>query len=273
MIKYLNIIIIILILTSCEEVIDLDLNTAEPVFVVEGTIYKDSVCTVLLSQTTGYFSNEAPVYIDDAIITISDGSSSEMLEYKGDGLYKGNSVLGMEGGTYELEISYEGKIYQAESTMPELIKIDSVKFTKDNSASILNPEGETVFTITVELYDNPDQTNYYMITFIDTSTHKMIEERYFLFSETSNNGGSISFPGDNRINFSESIFYEGGIVEVNLFSIDEQTYSYFIQLDDILFWKRRVMPPVPYNADSNILNGTLGHFAALGYDHRIINLN
>ena len=70
--------------------------------------------------------------------------------------------------------------------------------------------------------------------------------------------------------FSESIFYEGGEIEIELFSIDEDIFNYFLQLSDILFWKNRVVPPTPYNPSSNISGGALGYFAAWSFDAKTI---
>jgi hypothetical protein len=87
-----------------------------------------------------------------------------------------------------------------------------------------------------------------------------------MLTENGANGGSFEKTND-MISFSESIFYNGGVVEVQLFTIVEPAYNYFKQLDDILFWKRRYIPPVAYNPKSNISNGALGYFAAMSYDY------
>jgi hypothetical protein len=236
MIRVLYLLALISFLYSCEEVIEIDLNTAEPIIAIEGIIYNDSVCNVTITQTTSYFSVEESFYIDNATVSISDGSSSEILNYQGEGLYLGKSMVGTEGRTYTLEIAHEGELYLATSTMPEETRINSIRFGKDNMESILNPTGETVFTITVNFTDNPETKNYYMITFVDTSTNQMIEKRYFLVTDNTHNGGSLDIYDDTIFSFSESIFYEGGIVETGLHSIDETTYQYFFDLDDVLFW-------------------------------------
>ena len=59
---------IFLILSSCEEIIEVDLSSANPALVVEAVIYKDSVSQVRLSRTTSYFSLEESELIEDAII-------------------------------------------------------------------------------------------------------------------------------------------------------------------------------------------------------------
>jgi hypothetical protein len=107
-----------------------------------------------------------------------------------------------------------------------------------------------------------------MIRFL--SGDKMIEN-YYLLTEHSNVGGSLNNNHDT-LSFSESIFYDGGEVEIKLFSIDESLYTYFVQLNDVLFWKRRIMPPSQYNPVSNISNGVMGYFAAWSYDSEKIKL-
>jgi hypothetical protein len=106
-----------------------------------------------------------------------------------------------------------------------------------------------------------------MVRFL--SNGKLLE-RYYLLTENKANSGLINITYDGNINYSESIFFDGGEVQVQLFSIDESVYNYFLQLSDILFWKRRVIPPTPYNPDSNIDNGILGYFAAWTCDSKTI---
>ncbi len=268
MIKRIYIILTTLALTwSCEEVVHIDLKTADPAFVVEGVICKDSVCSVRLTRTTGFFSSEKPELITDANIRVNNGSIMETLEYVGNGYYVGNTITGTEETNFEIEIINDDKIYVCESQMPVGTMLKSVDYSKSNEVSILNPNGDLVFSIKCRFNDNPEVKNYYMISF--KSEGKLIEDRYFMMTETGANGGSFS-NSDNIISFSESIFYQGGEVEVQLFTMDEAAYNYFYQLDDILFWKRRYIPPVPYNPKSNISNGALGYFAAWTYDTRTI---
>ncbi len=268
MIRRIYIITSILALTcSCEEVIEIDLNYAEPAFVAEAVISKDSVCSVRLTRTSDYFSAEEAEFIEDAAITISDGSSSEELVYKGKGYYRGSSVTGQEGSAYEIRIQHKGITYSGKSSMPEGAEIISVNYNMSTAVSILNPFGDTVYTISCSFIDDPEIENYYMITYV--AQGKLLEERYFLLSETTANGGSFEKEG-NVMYFAESIFCQGGVAEVRLYSIDKAVYDYYMQLDDILFWKRRYVPPVPYNPKSNLSNGALGCFAAWAVDVRTI---
>jgi hypothetical protein len=269
MVKYFIIAVTILIISSsCEEVIDVSLNSSDPAFVVEAIINKDSVSQVRLTRTNSYFSTEEPEFVEDASITISDGTLMEELNYAGNGYYIGNIIIGTEELIYKIEIIHDGITYEGVSHMPRKSEFTYVQFDKFESQSILNPRGETVFTIVCEFIDNPETENYYMVRYL--SDGAMVEDSYYLFTEKKANDGDVSRVNDTIISFSESVFFNGGEVEVQLFSIDESVYNYFIQLNDILFWKRRVIPPSSYNPVSNISNGALGYFAAWAYDSEIL---
>jgi hypothetical protein len=252
---------------SCEQVVNIDLNTSEPALVINAVICKDSVSQVRLSRTTSFFSQDTIKYVEDAVIKVSDGSLSEELSYMDNGYYLGKIILGSEGRKYQIEVTDNGISYKGTSSMPAKSKITNVYYSKSNSSGILNPEGKTVFTITVAFTDEPNNSNFYMIRFLSNDS---LLERYYLVTETKSNSGSIGKTYDGDISFSESIFYEGGEVEVQLYSIDEPVYHYFLQLSDILFWKRRVIPPTPYNPMSNLDNNVLGYFAAWAYDSKTI---
>lgn len=261
-------ILILLTVTSCEEVIEIGLNYNESAFAIEGIIARDSVCIVRLTLTGDYFSDDDAIPVEDAAITISNGTITESLSYSGNGYFRGSSITGEEEVTYYLEVTYNGNIYQARSYMPVQKSILSVNYTRSDERSSVNPLGETVFTISCSFRDIPDRDDYYMIKY--TEDGRMIESKYFLLTESRANGGSLEYNSSGYLRFSESIFYDGGEIEVQLFSIDEGVYNYFMQLNDILFWQRRVIPPTPYNPISNISGGALGYFAAWGIDTRTI---
>ena len=269
--SYLLILLFYMIhLVSCEEIVNIDLDYSNPAFVVEAHIYKDSVACVRLSMTSGFFSEEEDAFIDDATIIINDGVISEGLSYRVSGLYEGTSVVGVEGRFYEIEISYHGSVYSAVSYMHSKTDISALRFGKDDSQSILNPNGNIVYSISCEFFDDPDIDNYYMIRFLNNGA-MLKGSNYYLLTEKTSNHGSFSNT-ENTINFSESIFFDGGEVTVELFTIDKDVYTYFKQLDEVLFWRRRVIPPIPYNPASNLDNGALGFFAAWTMDSRKIML-
>ena len=266
-------VIIAAILISCEEVVDIDLNNADPAFVAEAQIFKDSIALVRLSTTFSYFSGDEPSYIENAIIRISNGTLSEELSYWGNGYYRGSLIKGKEGIKYDIEIIHDGITYTGSSTMPMQSEITAVRYSKNNNQNIFNPYGETMYVIDVDFIDEPEKDNYYMIRYILDG--EVLEGSYYVLNEKSAVNGTFEISDINPANsdtirFSEWMFYEGGLVEVQVVSIDKPVYDYFVQLNDILFWKRRFNPPSPYNPVSNISNGALGYFSAWSFDSRKI---
>jgi hypothetical protein len=168
---------------------------------------------------------------------------------------------------------YGGKIYQGKSYMPKETHIISVSYTRDESVSIFNPNGKTMFTIESAFLDDPDQNNFYIVRFFLDG--EILKNSYYVLTEKNASNGSLDISDINSadndtIIFSEWMFYKGGEAEVQIFSIDESVYNYFLQLNDVLYWKRRFMPPNPYNPKSNISNGALGYFAAWSFDSKKI---
>jgi hypothetical protein len=257
----------LLLLISCEQVVKIDLNASDPALVVDANITKDSVSQVRLTRTISYFSQENPVFVGDAKIVLNNGTVSEDLVYHGNGYYRGTSIHGEEDKIYRIEVTDNGITYSGTSQMPFKSKITDVYYSKSASTGVLNPEGKTVFTITVAFDDNPVKANYYMILFLSNDS---LLERYYLLTETKSNSGTVGINYAGDISFTESIFYDGGEVKVQLYAVDEAVYNYFLQLSDILFWKRRIIPPTPYNPESNLSNGALGYFAAWTLDSKNI---
>jgi hypothetical protein len=261
--------VILIIFSSCEDVIEIDLNDADPVFVVEAIIFKDSICTVHLTRTASYFSPDEPQVIDDAIINLSDGTLIENLNYAGNGYYTGNTIIGTEGTNYEIEIFHDGVRYKGTSFLPFETDIVGISYNKTESGSMFDPTLRTMFIIKIEFIDDPDQDNFYMVRYkLDGEVQQ--NSYYVLTEDKAVNGYLNMFDINNAdkdtISFSEWMFCERGEVEVQVFSIDESIYNYFLQLNDILFWKRTIVPPTPYNPKSNISNGALGYFAAWTFD-------
>jgi hypothetical protein len=251
---------ILLILTSCEEVIDIDLNKSHPAFVVEAIICKDSVSIVRLTQTSNYFSLEELLVIDNAAIMVKSGeNSSEDLSYLGNGYYIGNSITGTEDTNYEIEIIWDGSIYNGKSYMPAKTEIFSVEAIETPSRP--GDKSEKVFSINCKFGDNTEADEFYMIRFIQNG--ETLKDMYHLVPDYFAVNDTITY-----INWINS-FENGDEVEIQVFSIDKSVFDYFMQLNEAIGGGMN-MSSTPYNPKSNVSNGALGYFAAWAYDFRII---
>lgn len=120
-------------LTSCTEVIDIDLPTAEPRLVVEGNLDFNKIGAtdtvfIKLSLTTDYFNLEIPP-VNNAVVRISDKQGNQFLlnELGQTGRYYSTEIAKpTDGDTFKLQIEYDNDLYEATETYissPEILEI------------------------------------------------------------------------------------------------------------------------------------------------------
>ena len=111
---------LLILLSSCQEVIELDLNEGEAQRLVVNGWMTDQPGRqeVQLSLTTSYFFNEEPPTVSDAIVTVSDGTDTWTFAEEAPGTYRPSTdVVGEAGKTYTLNIDYDGETYQASAKL------------------------------------------------------------------------------------------------------------------------------------------------------------
>lgn len=122
------------VLYSCEDVINPQLESAEPVLVIDAWINNlpDSQ-KVILTRTQPYFQNILPPAVSGATVTITDQSGTvfSFLEDKpGEYVWvpSGNDVFGTLGLNYTLSVQTNGETFIAESRMGRVPVVDSITF-------------------------------------------------------------------------------------------------------------------------------------------------
>ncbi len=252
--KYIAVTISVLItMSSCEEIIEIDLNSSDPVLVIEASLYKDSVSVVHLSKTANYFSIDEPTPIEDAAVTITAGNLSEKLSYTGNGNYIGQSIVGTEGKNYDVEILWNDTEYTGRAFLPKQTEIISLKVIEFQPPS---PHAPIFLQIESTFLDDPEMENFYLIRYIQNDT--VLKGQYFAFSDLMAFNDTISFTNP-MVSFDS-----GDEVVLKIFSIDEPLYNFYVQLNDALSGGM-AMSSTPYNPTSNI-EGAMGYFAAWSYD-------
>src|SRR5690554_5648591 len=107
------------IVTSCEDVIEVDLNNAPPRLVVEANLYVwdngGSLSSVKLTTTAPFFDNTLPIITNaDVKITDENGVVYPFLHAE-NGIYTA-SLLPQLNVDYSLSIQYDGETYSATET-------------------------------------------------------------------------------------------------------------------------------------------------------------
>uniref|UniRef100_UPI00404A0801 DUF4249 domain-containing protein n=1 Tax=Flavobacterium sp. TaxID=239 RepID=UPI00404A0801 len=160
-----TILVSIVTLTSCEDVVDVDLNTAAPKLVIDasikwekGTIGNEQ--SIQLTTTTGFYENTIPV-VSGAIVFITD---SNLVQYDfnediGTGNYICTTFNPVIDETYVLTVIYDGETYLATEN---LIPTPTIDFVSQNDEG-----GFTGEEIEVKFFfqDNGLVDNFYLIQF------------------------------------------------------------------------------------------------------------
>ncbi|MEA2078246.1 MAG: DUF4249 family protein [Candidatus Marinimicrobia bacterium] len=260
-------IVVVLAFTSCEKVIDIDLNLADPALVIEGKVIKDSLAQVLIQKTTSYFSPDTQHCVCDATVIIQeDDNTPDTLAHKGNGMYQSTSMYGKSGSNYQLTIIHDTEIYEASSYLPsephiyQLTPISIPAFGGFDDSTGFHPGGrmDTIpYLIFIDIYDNPSEENYYLF-------------KYILNGEDVTAGYATSDDGNaenDTLNYMRmfSRFYLSDTVKIKAYAVDRGVYIYFETLNDV-FNSNPIFSSTPYNPHSNISNGALGVFSAMSFD-------
>lgn len=249
---------IVLVLSSCEEVIDIDLNSSDPVIAAEGLIEKDSVAWLKLSYTSDYFTPAESEMVDDAFVTITDDNGiSEILEHQGNGLYRGNSIVGITGLGYTLKFSNDEYDISASSLLFDPVEIYSVTF-EESTLNLPGQEDEIYYNPVINMSYLEGINDYSMIKFWVNGEEN--RDRYYLVD--------AAFYAQN--NAIEYIAFQlqlspNDVLYLKVFSIDGPAYEYYYQLNEIGGDGRMGSSSTPYNPESNFGSEVMGYFAAWSF--------
>lgn len=118
-----------LLLTGCDDVVDVKLNTAAPFLCVDGEI--DDIATtndtIRLMTTIGYTENSALPPVTNAMVTLTGpGNEVDTLVQAAPGKYVAYGFGGQIGSFYQMDVYWEGNHFQAGDVMPRGTHIDSL---------------------------------------------------------------------------------------------------------------------------------------------------
>jgi hypothetical protein len=241
-------------LFSCEKEIELDLNTSNTKYVVEGELPQNEVATVKITKTINFSdSNNFPaVKLANVSITDNLGNIEQLTETSA-GVYKTLKIKGEEGKTYTLNIKADGNTFTAKSTMPNVVKLLGLK----TSLSSFAPPGAASkdnYTIFPQFIDPAEPGNGYR--FIQTRNGEL-DKSILIANDNIGNGQPNSRPI-----FSQGFDIKlGDKVTVEMRCIDVPVYDYFYSLTSIQ-GNGPGGGTTPTNPVSNISGGALGYFSA-----------
>lgn len=246
----------ILAIVSCEDIIDVELNSVEPRLVIEGVVRMDSPAEVRVSYTQDFNNNTSYTLVKDAVVTISDDTgNSEVLTYDNSGRFIATTIRGIERVNYHLTVVHEGKEYTATSVMPPRVEIDSLTLWKFPVSDFYEPM--------VHFKDPVGEENrYYRFNIAINGEYPLLHDN--LLSTEFMDGYDIHYPLFVRYTGSndDDPIENGDEIEVEMRCLDKATYTFFETLSD--------MDNALANPTGNISGDALGYFGAYSFTRQTI---
>jgi len=156
-------VLISFIFTSCEDVIDVDLETGAPRLVIDASIQWEKGTAgnnqkIKLSTSTGYFSTEIPT-VSGATVYIKNSSdfTFDFLETPGTGEYVCNTFIPVIGETYTLTVISNGQTITAVETLRQGPAIDKIE--QETKPGF---DGEDVIEVKAYITDFAGSRDFYL---------------------------------------------------------------------------------------------------------------
>lgn len=270
MIKYsLAIICTIIIFTSCQKVIDVNLNNANPAYVIEANLYEGNHdFKVKITQTTSYFGTDAPPDVNNADVRLIDPQNNSLsVPSSGNGWYTLPNFNATENSTYKLLVTAGGKTFEATSTLPLHTAIDSLSYEEFKGFGGGGPGGnkEDLILMTTHFQDTIGIENFYRILITKNDTLQIKPFDTYLVDDKIRDGQYFDAP------IFTTFFKLGDTVNVELLSMDKKAYDYLSTLSEIITGDANTSA-APANPNTNFTNGALGYFAAFNSSKKSIRI-
>ncbi|MFN8253090.1 MAG: DUF4249 domain-containing protein [Ferruginibacter sp.] len=253
----LNAALLVFSLTGCEKIIDLDVETADPVIVVDGQVTNSLTVgsIVRLSYTNKVKSDNSIVPLKGATVSIQeDGGTVYTLPELSDGVYKNAALVGSTGKTYHLKVVANGITLTASSKMPAMVNLDSL-VVEDFPIF-----GKTMKVVTPYYSDPAGLGNNYNLFMYKNG--RLIKD-VFANDDSFIDGKKATFP--LIYSREEDEFKKGDSIEVVMNCIDADNYKYWFSFSQSSTGSPQAVPDNPV---SNIKGNAIGVFGANTYQKR-----
>jgi hypothetical protein len=169
--KWIYILVLGILSYGCEDVIDVDLNTAAPRLVIDARLELledgSSRNTVLLTRSSGFFEEENPL-VSDAQVSVMDGDgvNYQFLFDTNEGRYVNNNLQIQDNLDYILTIVDRGQTFSSTQQLVRTVPLMDVEQEE--------VQGFGEFTEIVAFYVDPDeQGNNYLFRYEDENIEEI----------------------------------------------------------------------------------------------------
>lgn len=257
--------IAVLLVTSCTERYDIELDGTYTRCVVYGEFTTDTIPhKVTITRSGGYFSNTSPQGISAAQVSITEGTTTYILTESVDepgNYYTQPDAFGIEGKTYTLNIENVNLLgdgvmqsYTATSFLPPVAEPDSIKVIYMNAwqgwitqAYALDPAASNDFYMFHTWVNDTLETD---------SLGNIISTDDILFNGSYTNGISIHYwQGYDALEAGDSIV-------AGFCGITEDYFKFITEAQTASRPSSPLFSGPPANPRTNISNNGIGYFTA-----------
>ncbi len=249
--KYLALILGIIIFASCQKAIDVDLNKANAVTVIEANYTaEDSTVRVFITETSNFFSGESEPTVDNAVVTITDqAGNSQQVPFASAGWYTLENYIPNYGTTYTMTVLSDGTTYTATCDMLPLIPQQTVFY------EYLEPgpfSGDGGYLVALSYFDPIEEGNFVSAILTKNDTLLSDLDDLSLLDDQFTNGNLVIQPLFVRL------FDLGDTVEIEMRTINKKIFDYYTELTSLT----DPNSAAPANPDYQWENRALGYFSA-----------
>lgn len=243
----------ILLLTfgmGCQEIIDVNLDNAEPRYIVEA-IVRDGIepHIVHITQSIPVDSPNSFPFIGNATVILKDNfSQADTLHYIDSGYYFTQSFFAVQNNNYLLQIHIGNDTIRATSFMPISVPFDSVSFHS------IQWMGKPRYLFIPHFNDPVSAENYYRFVLFQ---NKKPKSSIYILSDKDFNGqlSTQSFLASSKLE-------SGDTIDIEMQCINKQVYDFYFTLNQ-LHGSIFVQSASPANPISNVTgNRVIGCFNA-----------
>jgi hypothetical protein len=254
--------LILLLLDSCQKVINVNLDSTAPQYVIVGKVTdQPGTCQVNITRSKDFSEDNQFPGVSGATVTIENNGVVTPLPETDSGVYS-CSLIGQPGQTYALTVLLGGTTFTSSSTMPQPVGIDSL---------YVSPGRLTTKKYVTVVYKDPlGIANYYH--FIQYVNGKK-EPSVFVSDDEFTDGQTVKSQLDfnNDTNDPARDITSGDSVRLDMICNDAAVYKFWYSLHDGATGTGQSASPA--NPVTNISGGALGYFSAQTIRTRTIKAN
>ncbi|MCQ2975235.1 MAG: DUF4249 domain-containing protein [Bacteroidales bacterium] len=220
-------ILALILFSSCEKEIELDYNDIDPIPVIEGKLTPEKVEVKITKTRNMNDSTKGKGLECESVILTQLNGQQFVLNYDNDGFYRLEyDFLSNSQNTYMLNVKIDGVTYccsstlypQAEITEPRFVWTNLMDWAQCLEFEIIDKDLNTENYYWYNVYKNGEIYCWAIVDDTGCDSSGIIYNDYLCYYDS------------DMENDDDAFIYDGDIIEMEVKSIDQQTFDYLSEL-------------------------------------------